>query len=854
MKGLQSGTLLFILITVLFACKSENPGEENILTIKDNWKLSKLGSNERMKVDMPATVQSVLFSEGIINDPFSEQEEKNIEWIENEDWQYSTWFKTSDAWFAYDKIELVCKGLDTYATVYLNGDTIISANNMFRTWSADIKPFLKSGRNELRIVFKSSVEMGNRAKAKLEYLLPTSDYSEDHKVASFVRKAPYHFGWDWGPRIITSGIWKDVEINGWKHFKIDNIGVEILEINKNEARLKANIDIETIDETKLYLKLESEQCEIKDNLVGYFLDGGKNQRSFEFTIENPQLWWPNGMGDQYLYDLKFSFSLDPQQKSNYSRNVRTGIRKIRLIQQKDSIGSSFQFTVNNALTFAKGANYIPQDVFLENLNESDYRRLLYDVKESNMNMIRVWGGGIYEDDLFYDLCDSLGIMVWQDFMFACAMYPGDREFLENVEEEAIEQSKRLQNHPSIALWCGNNEIDVAWKNWGWQEEFNYSYAQASKIYRDYEVIFQELLPSVISKYDNEVPYVHTSPLSNWGSPENYNHSSMHYWGVWHGEESFENVELFIPRFMTEYGFQSYPSEELLSRYISSSALDLVSPVMLNRQKSYKGNGLISKHIEEYYTPATDFADYIYKSQLTQAKYMNMAINAHRAANKRCAGSLYWQLNDCWPGPSWSTIDYAKNWKAAQYRVRDRYQQIIVIPKVEGNRLKLFVDSDERVPRKVELQLSLKAFSGELLYSDTIYDFIYPGGSNNLKEYEVSRLLSFMQRRITYADVRLISEEKILDEELIFFGREKDLNLEAADFNYTITKGDTITIDILSNTLAKNVELSFKADGKFSNNYFDMQADSTYRVTFIPKVKEGTRSELFIRSLNPPIED
>ncbi|NND76648.1 MAG: glycoside hydrolase family 2 protein, partial [Flavobacteriales bacterium] len=661
------GALLFLIFS---SCSNDDPGQRSLKLLNENWKLSKLGSSDRIKVDMPATVQNTLFKDGLINDPFSGNEEHNIKWIEKEDWEYRTWFKPTAEWFDLDEVELICNGLDTYATVFLNGDTVLKADNMFRTWSANIKPYLKSGRNDLRIIFNSPIEKGNIEKYKLEYRLPTTDISETNKVASFVRKAPFHFGWDWAPRIITTGVWKDIEIKGWNHFSVEDLGMEIKELNRSEAKVVAKFNLKAKVEGKAYLRVTCDEVEIENNFEGYLMKPGINYKEIEISIKDPKLWWPNGEGDQDLYHFNFDFSTDPQQKNVTRKSVRTGLRRVKLIQQRDSIGTSFYFTINNRKVFAKGANYIPQDVFLERKTDEEYRKLLLDVHRSNMNMIRVWGGGVYERDIFYDLCDSLGIMVWQDFMFACAMYPGDEAFLENVRREVDEQSKRLSNHPSLVLWCGNNEIDVAWNNWGWQEEFGYSYAQASKIYRDYELIFKEMIPDIVDKNDGDVPYVHTSPISNWGTKTNFDHSSMHYWGVWHGEHAFEKVKDRVPRFMAEYGFQSFPNTDLLSEYIDPKNLDLNSDEMLNRQKSYKGTGLIEKHIKDYYKVSDSFEDFVYLSQLTQAKYMKMAINTHRLENERCSGTLYWQLNDCWPGPSWSTMDHYGNWKAAQYMVKD----------------------------------------------------------------------------------------------------------------------------------------------------------------------------------------
>jgi beta-mannosidase len=350
-----------------------------------------------------------------------------------------------------------------------------------------------------------------------------------------------------------------------------------------------------------------------------------------------------------------------------------GIRTIELVNQPDSIGTAFYFVLNGKEIFMQGANYIPQDVFLSRVTDNQYRTLLHAAKEANMNMLRVWGGGIYEEDLFYDLCDSLGILVWQDFMFAGSLYPDTKEFKENVKEEITQNIKRLRTHPCLAIWCGNNEIEVAWKNWGWQKQYGYSKSDSISIWKNYESIFLDLIPSLVSEHHPEAYYTSTTPLSNWGSAQNFNHGSMHYWGVWHGREPFENFSSNVGRFMVEYGFQSYPSISSLSQVIADTNLNLNSPSMAHRQKSFVGNGLILQHIEHYFDKPETFEEFVQRSQQTQAIGLQMAIEAHKRDQTHCRGTLFWQLNDCWPGPSWSVIDYYGQKKLAYDAVKQAFQ-------------------------------------------------------------------------------------------------------------------------------------------------------------------------------------
>ena len=398
---------------------------------------------------------------------------------------------------------------------------------------------------------------------------------------------------------------------------------------------------------------------------------GKNVIRDTFTIQHPQLWWPNGVGEPYLYNKTLSISL--AKDTVISQDIRFGVRTVELVNEPDSIGTSFYFKINGDPIFAKGANYIPQDIFLTRVKDQQYRDLLTAAKDANMNMIRVWGGGIYEKDIFYELCDSLGLMVWQDFMFAGTMYPVDDAFLEEIEAEVEYQVNRLAKHPSIVIWCGNNEIDVAWHNWGWQDKYKYSEEVQEVLWSGYVKLFREKLPEWLQKHAPTMAYTSTSPLSNWGTAENFNHASMHYWGVWHGREDISAYNNNVGRFMVEYGMQSYPEMSTILKFAKEEDLSMESDVMKNRQKSYIGNGEILKHIHQHFGEPENFEDFVNKSQAVQAKAYQTAINAHRNSNGHCMGSLLWQLNDCWPGPSWSIIDYYGKPKQAYEAVKEGFK-------------------------------------------------------------------------------------------------------------------------------------------------------------------------------------
>ena len=663
--------LLFILlVVVLGSCTNSEIEQAQInlpIELNGDWEFYHFETKQWHSATVPGAIHTDLLANQLIKDPYWETNEQQLQWIENIDWKYRKNFEVTAEQLQDDNIEIEFEGLDTYADVKLNEELIISSTNMFRTWKANIKSFLKVGKNELEVQFYSPLLYNKEKLDHYPYELPSGCETLDPKVSSFTRKAAYHFGWDWGPRFVTCGIWKPIKINSWNNARITNLYCTTKSISKNEAIITTHISIESSkNEGKQYF-LEINGVKVKKNIKK-----GLSLIKTEFTVSNPKLWWCNGMGTPHLNDLHVE--LYDGEEIIDQQDIRYGIRTIELVNEKDSIGTAFYFKLNGKPVFMKGANYIPQDMFLPRVTNQQYEKLLTDAAAANMNMLRVWGGGIYEQDIFYDICDEKGILVWQDFMFAGSMYPVDSAFKDNVAQEVKENVIRLRNHPSIALWCGNNEIEVAWENWGWQKQYNYSSSDSTKIWDGYTQVFHELIPTLCKELDPSRNYTHSSPLSNWGTPENFNHGSMHYWGVWHGKEPFENFEKNVGRFMVEYGFQSFPNMETIETFASDSSLSLESETMKNRQKSYIGNGLILDHIKQYYDEPNSFEEFVSLSQQTQAKGMQMAIQAHMNNQPHCMGSLFWQLNDCWPGPSWSIIDYYGNKKVAYDVVKKEFNK------------------------------------------------------------------------------------------------------------------------------------------------------------------------------------
>ncbi len=828
-------------------CKNKmQQSEVTKINIDENWKFSRAGENNRLPATVPGTIHTDLMANKIIDDPYYRLNEHKLQWIDKVDWEYRTTFKTPAEIFDKDHIELIFDGLDTYADVYLNDELILKANNMFRTWTVDCKPFISKGKNTLNIYFTSPINIGLEKLEANGYPLPASnDQSEngelgDNKVSVFTRKAGYHFGWDWGPRLVTSGIWRPVTLCGWDDAIIKNVYVVQKNISEDKAQLCAKIEINSADFSDYGLnilvngkKVAKEKIRTKPGTSVYKID---------FTIPQPKLWWPNGLGEQNLYTI--TCEINEQGELVDKIDTQIGLRTIILVQEpdEDGEGRSFFFEVNGRPVFCKGANYIPNDVFLPRVSPEDYEHLVKSAAEANMNMLRVWGGGVYENDIFYDLCDKYGILVWQDFMFACSMYPGGEAFFDNVKQEAVDNVKRLRNHPCIALWCGNNEIEGAWgeyeKGRGWKWKERYTPAQRKEIWANYDTVFHRILPKVIKNHTEGQFYWHSSPSAGMGKLASYttNSGDMHYWGVWHGQHPFSDFRVYKARFMSEYGFQSFPEFKTVKQYTIPSDRDIKSEVMASHQRSGIGNLRIEKYMENDYIIPDDFEQFLYVGQLLQAEGIKMAIEAHRTAMPYCMGTLYWQINDCWPVASWSGIDYFGRWKALHYFAKKAFKNVIVATAEEDDKLKIWIVSDFNEKMNATLKLRLIDFDGKKLWEKST-DIKTPQNSAKLyEEIPLGQLMKKGNKNEMALVTDLIVNNRLYERDIHYFAKPKYLTLSEPGLKIKITEEkENFKIDLTASKLAKNVFLSSEnSDGRFSDNYFDILPGQQVNITY-PKL-------------------
>ena len=854
----KSLLILITSLTFLFGgCTKKDPNLLTTRKLNTNWTFSQTGKNEWLPATVPGTVHTDLLANNKIEDPFYRLNEHDVQWIDKVDWEYKTVFSVDKPILKRDVVQLDFKGLDTYADVFLNGEKVLSADNMFREWKADVKEVLKEGDNELHIVLKSPINEGIKKYDAQGYVIPVSDndlaeigqVEGNKKVSIYTRKAGYHYGWDWGPRLVTSGIWRPVEMRAWDEAKIENLQIIQHEVTDERAHFTASFEINSVKKGSAILSIFNEG--IKLGSVKIDLKEGIHEASFDFDIKNPKLWWTNGLGEQNLYNLTGELDIGGRKTTT---ETRIGIRTLELVREKDD-GTSFYFKLNGHPVFMKGANYIPNDVFLPRVTEENYRKVVETAKLSNNNMLRVWGGGIYEDDKFYELCDEAGILVWQDFMFACAMFPGDEAFLENVKQEAIDNVKRLRNHPCIGLWCGNNEILAAWKDWGWEQaERRKSEENADKIWQAYIDIFHKILPEVVKEYDSQRSYWSSSPSSGKGIPADLANGDEHYWGVWWGKEPFSTYATHLARFMSEYGFQSFPEISTIKKYAEPEDYDIFSDVMKSHQRSSIGNETIEYYMLQEYKRPKDFKSFLYVSQVLQAEGIKFGLEGHRRAMPYCMGSLYWQINDVWPVASWSSTDYYQRWKALQYFVKKGFEPVLVTPYVDGIKLKVGIVNDKQEDITAQLRLKLMDFNGKVIWEEMSVAEIPANSSDEYFDVNKNEFEYKYRRDINHIVLvaEVVKAGKTLSKNTYYFKPFKSVDIEKPSVEYSIADTDNgFDIELKTNKLAKNVYLQIgEEEGFFSDNYFDLLPGEKVTVNLKTDITEEKLKEVFsLRTLD-----
>ncbi|KKI92407.1 glycoside hydrolase [Bacillus sp. SA1-12] len=781
------------------------------IDLNGSWLMKSTTTNKWLEAFVPGSVMNDLLSHGEINDPFYRDNENEAYNVASKDYEYYREFLVEDEFINHNHVVIRFEGVDTISEIVLNGHLIAKTNNMHRTYEFDVKPFLKVGTNQLKITLFSPINFITD-KQKETKLAGVGDAIEGYP---HLRKGHSMFGWDWGPQIPDLGIWRNVSISAWDIARIDDVYVS-QEHRENNVGVQVRVSITESNEP---LNLEVNLFGPSGEKVLSKITKINTQQTVSFEVTDPQLWWPNGYGEQPLYQIEVLISNDSMLLDQ--KTLTIGLRKIKVKHEPDQWGKSFEFEVNGLSIFAMGANYIPEDNLLSRNSIERTERLIDDCVDANFNMVRVWGGGIYPEDYFFDLCDRKGIIVWQDFMFACSMYDLSPEFRETVEQEVIDNIKRIRHHASLGIWCGNNEVEEAWVYWGNMPDNDYKHKA------DYIKLFEFIVPELVKELDPETFYWSSSPSSGGGfnEPRNPDEGDMHYWEVWHGLKPFTEYQKFHFRFCSEFGFQSFPSMKTIHSFTEPEDRNIFSYVMEKHQKNGAANGKILFYLSENFLYPKDFDSLLYASQLLQAEAIKYGVEHWRRNRGRCMGSLYWQLNDCWPVASWSSIDYYGRWKALHYFAKKFYSPVLLSLREDGTDVEIHVTNDSlsRVDSRIEWKLCKN--TSEVIQEGTIKCEVDSLTAKNCERLSFGEFLTHATMRTTYLECTLFVDGKQETVTTLLFTKPKHFKFINPNISLNVTEtNETFEVTLSSAALAKYIELDLAtADCKFSDNYFDLSA-------------------------------
>lgn len=833
----------------------------HVRQLHSDWRFRQGDSEIWHEAQVPGNVHLDLMHAHIIDDPFYRLNERSVQWVDKADWMYETNVVPTAEELQAQNQEIVFKGLDTYADVYLNGRLLVRTDNMHREWRCDVKGILQEGNNRFEVYFHSPIRRNIPKFDALPYRHNTGPDQSwiggifDKVISPFARTASYEYGWDWGPRLVTFGIWRSVQLETWNGEKIANVWHIQNEVNSRRAKLTTVVEVESDEDvTAAIVAVSANDKQLASRTIS--LVKGLNKIRLDYAMDRPRLWWTNGLGEAYLYNFKTTISTAGKIVDSTTDEI--GIRSLKLHNDKDKYGHNLYFELNGQPLYAKGSNMVPNDNFLSRCNDSVYHRVVQDAKAVNMNIIRVWGGGVYEDDAFYRECDRNGILVWQDFMFACCTYPADSAFLANVKEEAVYQVRRLRNRACLAVLVGNNECQDVWYGWGNKKKQLDEMGYGEEVGKMQHALFHELLPSVVKEYAPQISYRPSSPYAFENTPSDGINGDDHYWGVWHGAEPFEAYYDHRVRFQSEYGFQSFPEYESVLKYAPFDYdHNIYSEVMMEHQKA----GTYANHrIEEYmrrdYHVPSDFKKFLYVSLLMQGDGVKTGMEAYRRDRPYCMGSIVWQLNDCWPVASWSSRDYYGRWKALHYFTKYAYDDILVAPRVkvigEGKKqegkqvsnlpteaggqlrvadnatsrsdkeIEIKLVSDRRTVAKGELTIQTMTMDGRIVHSERRTVVMPANTAIHVETKLVKDLLGGEQPEDVIFYIAFTTGGKTYSN-IAYAVSQKDMNYRPARMKTVITKAaDGYDVKLSSEVFARGVFLSVKGIGNFfSDNYFDL---------------------------------
>lgn len=815
------------------------------------WSWQELGDSLWHPCSVPSTIQQELIKLGKLPNPYYRDNERVVQWVSERDWLYRTNIQLSQQELEGKHYVLQLEGIDTYADVFLSGEKILSSENMFVGHRLDITDKLTAGDNLLVIHLKSPLRMAHGAYLSAGFNYPADNDHAEIRYSPFTRKAPYSYGWDWGMRLVTMGIWQPVHLIAYGRASLEDtqhtLSIDWDEKQQaREAHLQVTAQTQTYTQTAEALVLSAKLLDAQGHLINSAQ--AKAGELLNLRLKNPKLWWPRGWGKPYLYTLSIELR-DKAGKLLDTYSYPVGIREIKFINRPDTHGTSFYFEVNKQAIFIRGANYVPSDHILTNRTSQSLQQLFDDIEFANMNMIRIWGGGVYENKAFYDEADKRGILLWQDFMFACTAYPSDQAFLQNVQAEAIYQLRRLRKHSSIALWCGNNEVAEALKYWGWQKKYSAKLYQAMN--EGHTLLFDKLLRELSSQYAPDVAYISTSPMeANWGRASTWGHGDAHYWGLWYGREPFDIFEQRPLRFVSEFGFQAFPTMQTIRRFALPEDYALESDVMRLHQKASTGNERITEYMQRAYPVPQDFSEFVYVSQVLQARGMEQAIRILRRQKPINMGLLYWQLNDSWPTVSWSSLDYYTNYKGLHYTARRAYAPLTLgTERVETDSLAIYTLND-----------LLRDFPSGMLTVST-----YAFGDKKARrsqQWETSKIMSNASTKLLTLSLKdwlrdstnemLIIELKPQGAEPIrieyYNAPPRELKLPAPKLSYRLrhVRAGHMELELRAETLVKDLMIELELNGvRYSDNLFDLYPGESKTISLThPQIAEHLPLRLY----------
>ena len=823
---------------------------EHRITLNGTWNWCDMESKEWHKGSVPGTVLTDMMDGGLIEDPYWRTNEYETRELSRSDYRYEREFEVPESFFREEEQCLVFEGLDTIADIYLNDELLLAVNDMHRTWRIDVKGKLKAV-NRLAVAFHSPTAFIEKADREGDIFYASTGCMKGNGA---LRKAHYMFGWDWGPQLPDAGIFRSVYLSGFSIARLDDVRIR-QEHGAGGVKLSVESSVRKLSESDtagsgmLACKITAPD----GTVLTVEKEVGINE-TIEALIEAPQLWWPNGYGAQPLYTVRVELRMSDSVLDVWERTI--GLRTVTVCTDADEWGNQFAFVVNGQKIFAMGANYIPEDNLLGHLSEERSERLIRDCARANFNCIRIWGGGYYPEDYVYDACDRYGILVWQDLMFACNVYDLNDEFEANILAETADNVKRIRHHACLGLWCGNNEMEWGWRDWGRLE------GHRPKYKADYTKIFEMLLPRLVKQVDDQTYYWLSSPSSggSFDDPNDFNRGDNHYWEVWHSNKPFTEYRDFYFRFCSEFGFQSFPGKKTLDSFSLPEDQNIFSEVMESHQKNGLANTKIFSYISGYYKYPKDMESIAYISQILQLKAIQYGVEHWRRNWGRCMGSIYWQLNDCWPVASWASIDYYGRWKALHYGAKRFYARFMATAceKEElSTEIDYYIHNESFEERKAVLRVRLIDRDFHTLYETETEITAAAFEVKNVLPMDFAPFLAEagMKKRAV-AEYRLIEDGCVVSRGTTLFVKPKYFDFKTPEYRISVAeKADVFCIHADADTYVSYAELSLDGyDVVLEDNFFDITSEEGVDITVDKKefpnqvTAEEVAAALHIRSV------